>query len=72
MASVTNGGAVFREGFEGVAGNEPGRFDVVFCEEFEEALHTDGAGEETAGYLWKSVVSEVVEYKQHLWSSRLM
>ena len=58
MAGITDGGAVFGEGFERVTGDEPRCFDVVFGEEFEEALHTDGACEKTAGYLRRSMVSE--------------
>jgi len=51
VARVTNGSAVFGKGLEGVTWDEPGCFDVVFGEELEEALYTNGACEETAGYL---------------------
>lgn len=36
VACVADHGAFFGEGFEGVAWDEPGCFDVVFFEEFEE------------------------------------
>jgi len=55
VACVTDLGAFFREGFEGVAWDEPGGFDVVFFEEFEQAGRADVAGPE-AWVLGKYVV----------------
>jgi hypothetical protein len=47
VAGVADHGAFVREGFEAVARDEPGGFDVVFFEEFEEATGAVRAGEET-------------------------
>lgn len=57
MACFRNHAALFWEGFEGVAGDEPGGFDVVFFEHFEEAPDADRPGEETC--LWSCRLSEV-------------
>jgi hypothetical protein len=46
VAGVADHGAFFGEGFEAMAGDEPGGFDVVFGEEGEEAAGADCASEE--------------------------
>jgi hypothetical protein len=47
MARIGYHTAFFGESLEGVAGDEPGGFDVVFGEHFEHAADADGACEET-------------------------
>jgi hypothetical protein len=47
MACIPDQCALFGEGFEGVAGDEPGCFDVVFLEKVEEADGANMAREET-------------------------
>lgn len=47
MACVSDPGAFLRECFERMAGDEPGRFDIVFLEKFEEAWGTDVSSKET-------------------------
>lgn len=46
MACVSDPGAFLRECFERMAGDEPGRFDIVFLEKFEEAWGTDVSSKE--------------------------
>jgi hypothetical protein len=61
VACVPHHGAFFGEGFKGVAGDEPGRFDAVFLKEFEETGGSDMAGEEA--YTIRSLVCRVTKRK---------
>lgn len=54
VARVGNHPALFGKRLEGVAGDEPRRFDVVPLEHGEQAAHADRAGEET----WATFVSD--------------
>ena len=47
VAGVSDHGAFFGEGVEGVAGDEPGSFNIVLFKEFQEAADADCACEET-------------------------
>ena len=47
VAGITDHGTLFGEGLETVPWDEPGGFDAVFLEEFEEAGCADMAGPET-------------------------
>ncbi|KAH9837465.1 hypothetical protein Tdes44962_MAKER01821 [Teratosphaeria destructans] len=48
MPLVDNHPAFLRERLERMPGDEESGFDAVFVEEFEQAAHAQGAGEETA------------------------
>lgn len=52
VTAVSDQGAFFGEGLEGVAGDEPGSFYIVLLEEFEKAADADCACEET----WERLV----------------
>ena len=47
MAGISNHRTFFGERIKGVAGDEPGRFDIVLFEEFEEATGANCARKDT-------------------------
>lgn len=49
VAGVGDHAALFRESLEGVAGDEPGGFDVVLFKHLEKATDADRSGEEAWG-----------------------
>lgn len=68
VTGVPDHGAFFGEGLEGVAGDEPGCFDVVFFEELEEAAGAYCAGEQSCGELSARCTNIVVAGPEKCWA----
>jgi len=59
MSSISNRCHIFWKCLQAVPGNEPCGFDVVFCEQFQQALRANGAGKKAATDVTGTVFSTV-------------